>query len=53
MAKIPSMRVAELRKELEKRGLDAKGLKPALVAKLEAAAEGGGGDGGGGGDNVV
>ena len=31
------MKVAELREALEARGLDSSGLKPALVARLQAA----------------
>lgn len=31
------MKVVELRAELAARGLDQKGLKPALVARLQAA----------------
>lgn len=35
MVSASSMTVAVLRKELEKRSLDVKGLKPALVARLQ------------------
>lgn len=37
--KISELRVAELRHELEKRGLDSKGLKGALVQRLQKAVE--------------
>lgn len=33
--KINELRVVELRQELEKRGLDSKGLKGALVQRLQ------------------
>eukprot|EP00227_Mantoniella_beaufortii_P012939 CAMPEP_0197586844 /NCGR_PEP_ID=MMETSP1326-20131121/8679_1 /TAXON_ID=1155430 /ORGANISM="Genus nov. species nov., Strain RCC2288" /LENGTH=137 /DNA_ID=CAMNT_0043151507 /DNA_START=76 /DNA_END=485 /DNA_ORIENTATION=- len=49
--KASSMTVATLRKELDARGIDSKGLKPALVAALQPmldAEESGGGGGGGG-----
>eukprot|EP00088_Acartia_fossae_P054648 TRINITY_DN6298_c0_g2_i13.p1 TRINITY_DN6298_c0_g2~~TRINITY_DN6298_c0_g2_i13.p1 ORF type:complete len:705 (-),score=257.78 TRINITY_DN6298_c0_g2_i13:235-2349(-) len=48
MMNLEKMKVAELRDELEKRGLDTKGTKPFLVERLKEAltaeAEGGGGD---------
>lgn len=34
---IQKLRVAELRDELAKRGLDIKGLKPALIKRLTSA----------------
>eukprot|EP00283_Hemiselmis_rufescens_P010805 CAMPEP_0173435968 /NCGR_PEP_ID=MMETSP1357-20121228/15688_1 /TAXON_ID=77926 /ORGANISM="Hemiselmis rufescens, Strain PCC563" /LENGTH=395 /DNA_ID=CAMNT_0014401009 /DNA_START=52 /DNA_END=1235 /DNA_ORIENTATION=+ len=40
------MKVSDLKKELENRGLDSKGLKADLVSRLEEVEGGGGGDGG-------
>ena len=37
VSKCKDMKVAELRQALEARGLDSSGLKPALVARLQAA----------------
>lgn len=52
-AAVQKMKVAELRAELKRRGLDASGLKAALVARLKEAMEaedGADAGGGGGGD---
>lgn len=40
-AKLDKMKVVDLRKELETRGLDTKGVKAVLIERLRAFIEGG------------
>ena len=47
---LKTLKVAELREELERRGLDSTGLKAALLARLEEALAAADANGGGGAD---